>query len=435
MKGAACCHVVFFVLASSATAADPTSEWINAGQPTNGVKASGEWVFSCVSRPVDIDSLGFADVELAECKQEAIEALVTHYVGDTAPTADLPDALFEVVAPTICKWSIARVQAGGMSWIRSDRTGQTDTVVLAVPVSVCESLPRGSNWTLKAADVAASSTGWIAAAAILEAADATEKGQVAALVADRLAASVTRPDGNWPMGFVKLPEGLPFAAAQQLSLVELAAIAASRPGDSELWMFMAQRCDAMGMRRGAAIVRSQVDSMGWPSPAPLPARQSWALIPTRGLTPELVAVVRAGGGIACQASPPGISSRAAMQAYLSQPPVPSVAESKAREAATLPDADALNLLAALRLLDPSASEDTLGHALAFAWQAHALANDHPYARINVLRAMQRLSMKTDAVEFLRSVPPAEVGTWSHRELSKIMAWIGEQPEETTAAHD
>jgi hypothetical protein len=272
-------------------------------------------------------------------------------------------------------------------------------------------------------EVANSTTDWIVPAALLEACDDRSRERVQAIAIERLGGAVERAADRWPAGFLKLPHGVPSEVLAKLSLADMVKVAATRPGDAAIWELVAKRCEASHLVRAAEIVRGLGRNLKWPQPAPTGVGKPWSDVPVGDLPTPLVGIVRAGGAIACRASSKSEACRAALTAFSAMTPNVALAESKAREAAVRPEPDALNILAAIRLADPQADGDTLRHALAFAWQARVLAPDHQYAAVNVLRAMRRLGMRDDAATFLKTVPPAEEGTWAHRELTSISEWL------------
>ncbi len=412
-----------WVCASLFTSGDATSAWDRAGRPTNGIQEAEDWVLSCISQPIDPESLQFAGVEIEACKQQAIEALITHYVGARFIPESIPAQMRPLVDTAVAGWLVDQVRLGGATWVRAGRGDTADCVVLAVPREVCMTLPRGEGWTRSLPNLAAAAEGWVVPAALLEAADEASGETVARIVLDRLAASIEPVTDRWPSGFIEVPEGISPAALGEVSLESLSAIAAMRPGDAFLWEELAIRCEADRMTLAARIVRQLPKHMGWPLPSPDAVGKTWADVPTEELPESLTFVVRAGGGIPARSSDPGVASREATAAFFSKEPDPLLAESKAREASVLPDPDALNLLAALRLLDPLATDDAIRHALAFAWQAQTLSPDHPYARVNVLRAMHRLGMRDEARQFLKTVRAPKAGTWAAREIDVISRWL------------
>jgi hypothetical protein len=285
-------------------------------------------------------------------------------------------------------------------------------------------MPTGIQWRRSVGDVADWSSGWIVPVALLEAADSRESARIERIGRERLLASLERPIDEWPSGFTKLPGGLPESAEARLSLAELAAVAAKRPGDVVLWRSVARRCAKMGMERGAALVLDLSSQARWPGPAPEQASSPWSAVDDEGLPASLVAVLRCGGSIACGRSRPGSDTAAAQSAFFAKVPDLASAEARAMAAATRPDPDALNLLAAIRLADPAAASGRLLQALAFAWQARALDPTHPYASTNVLRALRRLSMREEAEAFMRNTPSSAPGSWAQRERDKVAAWLG-----------
>lgn len=413
------------------TAGDPGSAWQAVGRPTQGVHDSEEWVLSCFSRPAESGSASFVDVELAECKQEATIAMVAHCAGPASVPGSVPTALRRTIQDALDGWLAWRVHAGGVVWVRSNRSDGVDLVVMAMPTETCRSMPHGLEWIASMPEIAAWTSGWQVPAALLEACEERDRASVAAIVSERMTSAFERGESGWPAGFVKLPEGLPADAAARLTLDDLAAVAALRPGDSTLWSMVGDRCEAMQMRQAARLARELPEFRRWLGASPPPGR-AWSRVETGELPPHLVAVVRSGGGIVCRAQPGGGASREAQAAYASTPPDLRTAEAKAREACVVPDPDALNLLAALRLNDSRATPAMLSQALAFAWQARVIVADHPYATANVLRAMQRLEMAKEAGALLRALPEAPRGSWARREIDKVAAWLEQSGADAVA---
>jgi hypothetical protein len=64
----------------------------------------------------------------------------------------------------------------------------------------------------------------------------------------------------------------------------------------------------------------------------------------------------------------------------------------------------------------------LSQALAFAHQARNLEPRHPYADVNVVRALQRLGKGNEALAELRSLPPVSVGSedsWRAKQIKAL----------------
>jgi hypothetical protein len=402
---------------------DASSAWESAGRPTDGVYEKSGWVLSCFSQQAELGSDSFAEVDLAGCKQEATIAMVEHCAGKAKLPASVPAPVRPMVESALSGWFAYRVQASGVTWVHCARSKGVDLVVMALPAQACKDIPRGIDWLPSTPDIAAWTKGWVIAGALVEACDGNARERVAAIMGERMIGSLDAPAEVWPVGFTKLPEGLPTDAESKLSLQDLAVIAGKRPGDVALWSRVADRCESMQMREAAQAARGLPERAKWPQPAPSPSGHSWSGVQTGDLPGCLVAVIRTGGGIACRASTPGDVSREAQQAFFAKTPDLLTAEVKAREAAAMPDPDALNLLAAIRLADSRASDDTLRQALAFAWQARAVRPSHPYAAINALRAMQRLSMPDEARALLQTLPTATPDTWARRETDKVSAWL------------
>lgn len=414
---------VIFASVLAIAGTDALSAWEAAGRPNNGVHEYGSWVLSCYSQPAEVGSEGFAEIDLAACKQEATIAMVEHCAGSPSSPPSLPKSLQPMVQSAVSGWLMYRVQTSGITWVRCGRSNGVDLAVMAIPATACRTIPHGIEWLPSAVDIAVSTKGWVIPGALLEASEGEARGRIATIMTERLSASIESPVGTWPSGFLKLPGGLPADIEAQLSLADLATLAAKRPGDSALWIHVAERCESMQMHQAAQIVRLLPRKAEWIGPAPMPSGRRWSSAQTNELPVALVAVVRAGGGIACNASAAVDASREATAAYFAKIPDLITAEAKGREAAALPDPDALNLLAALRLVDPQASEAAMCQALAFAWQAQALAPTHPYAKVNVLRAMRRLSMRDEAATLLKSMPPASAGSWARREIDNVKGWL------------
>lgn len=421
-RPAAC--VAASVAAPASRQGDASSAWTALGRPSEGLHLRDGWVISCFRQPIDPASKGFESVEIAACKQEAILQLVMRCTGDGEVADTLHPALRGTVESAYTSWYGGKVMTSGATWVATERRSDHDLAVLALPESVCASMPRRADWRLHAREVAAGSESWIPIAAIAQAADAKDVTALRTMIADRLRKSTAARGASWPSAFIKLPDALPQSQLKGLGLGDLARLAVMRPGDGALWTALAERCTEAGLALGAEEVRGAPSLLGWPAPAAAVEPDRWSAVEVGDLPPPLVAVVRHAGAIPAQAAPKGEVERRAGEAFFAKEPRLAEAESLAREACTKPSPDALNLLAAIRLADPSASRHALMQALAFSTQASALDANHPFARVNAARAMQRLGWKEQVRSALAAMPPAS-GAWQQREIERLSAWVRE----------
>ncbi len=402
---------------------DPSDAWSALGQPRSGVHMTADWVISCFSQPSAKGSESFEQIELAACKQEALQAAIGHCAGVPTVPERLAPGLGAIIEAAVSRWVAMGVPTQGLVWIRSERAGGQDLAVMALPRLACDAMPRGTDWLLKFMDVAESSEGWIAPAALLEAVPEAGREPLKRLLRERLRREFSALATEWPTGFTKLPSGVPRTSAAGFTVEELLSLAAKRPGDRVIWSMVVDRCRSMHLQVASSLLQDWPDVAGWPSPVPGTGEGEWSVVAVDGLPAPLIAVIRSGGTVACSRSSPSTATRAAESAFSSSPPDPAAAEQHAREAALSPDADALNLLAALRLAEQSASRDAAWQALAFAWQARSLAPDHPYATVNAVRAMRALNLRQAAAEVLPTIPKPAEGSWAHRELAKLSTWL------------
>lgn len=419
-RPAAC--VAASIAAPVALQGDATSAWVALGRPAEGVHLRDGWVISCYRQPIDPASRGFESVEIAACKQEAMLQLVMRCTGDGAVADTLGPALRGTVESAFMTWYGGKVMTSGATWVEAERRSGHDLAVLALPESACAAMPRRTDWRSHAREVAAESESWILVAAIAQVADAKDTATLRTMVADRLRKSMVARDASWPSAFIKLPDALPETQLKGLGLGDLARLAAMRPGDGALWSALAERCTEAGLALGAEEVRGTATLLGWPTPAAAVEPDRWSAVEVGDLPPPLVAVVRHAGAIPAKAAPKGDVERRAEEAFFAKEPRIAEAEALAREACAKPSADALNLLAAIRLADAGASRHALMQALAFSTQASALDAKHPYARVNAARAMQRLGWKEQVRSALAGMPPAP-GAWQQREIDKMAKWV------------
>jgi hypothetical protein len=241
-----------------------------------------------------------------------------------------------------------------------------------------------------------------------------------------LEAAAAKPTAAWPRAFITLPAAVTEEKSKGLTISEVARLAAARPGDRALWEALAARCHRTGLPTGGQMVHEVVGAAGWPAPAPIRPPAAWDMVDVGDLPAPLIAVIRHGGAIPAKAAPEGDADRKAVEAYFRESPDLPAAEVYARKACSEPSATSLNLLAAIRLADPGASQNALLQALAFATQATALDPAHAYSRVNVARSLQRMGWRAEVRAAIAAIPAASPGTWQALELEKISEWLGSQ---------
>jgi len=396
----------------------PEQAWRAVGSPASGVVSTDAWVFSGTERASNPDSKGFEMVELAECQQLSVEALVLHCVG-TPNAADprLPAEVRQIIDSALDGWTSLQVKTAGLVWVSLERSAGQDRAVAALPAAACTKLAELRDWTPRVVEMAQRDPSWLVPAALtaVAPADATTRALLT-LVAGRIDSATRQP--KWPEGFIRLPQGIAERECKALTLQELAQILELRSGDPVVLKAMCDRCNGLGLTAVASELKGLRTTLGWSEVAPEP-NGPWTLVDCTGLQPQLIAIVRAGGAIPAQAAPPSTVATQAARAFQLSPPDLDAAERLASEAAKSPIPDALNLLAAIRLSKPDAGPTDLAQALAFAWQARALAPDHPYADVNIIRALQRLGQRDQARALLAIAPKGTEGSWRHRQLMSL----------------
>jgi len=396
----------------------PEQAWRAAGSPASGVVPTEAWVFSGTERASNPDSKGFEMVELAECQQLSVEALVLHCVGTpNAANPRLPAEVRQIIASAVAGWTSLQVKTAGLVWVSLERSAGQDRAVAALPAAACTKLAELRDWTPRLVEIAERDPSWLVPAALTAVApgDATTRALLT-LVTSRIDSAARQP--KWPEGYIRLPQGISERECKALTLQELAQIVELRPGDPVVLKAMRDRCNSLGLAAMASELKGLRTTLGWSEVAPEP-NGPWMLVDCTGLPPHLIAIVRAGGAIPAQAVPPSSVAAQATRAFQLSPPDLDAAERLASEAAKSPIPDALNLLAALRLSKSDAEPADLAHALAFSWQARALAPDHSYADVNVIRALQRLGQRDHARALLALAPKGTEGSWRHRQLMSL----------------
>jgi hypothetical protein len=388
-----------------------------------GVHESGQWIFSCHREPIDPNSSGFESVELASCKEDAVLQLVRHCTGAGSIGDGLAGPLPSLLEDAYCSWYSGCIQTGGTVWVESRRVDGYDEAVLALPLDACAAMPKRSEWRKSARSVAESSKNWIVAGVLAECVDPTVRKDLLEIAVVRIDAGLKTAAPTWPEALLKLPDLIPADKIASLDLESLARLASMRPGDRCLWSALAQRSRDLGLIQAAALLDATPTRLGWPSPAPLADSHAWRSVPTDGLPAALAAVIRHGGAIPAKGTTGSAAEKSATEAYFAKPPDLVEAEARAREACGMPSAEALNLLAAIRLSRADATTTDTLHALAFARQATALDGQHPFAAVNMARALQRLGWREHAKIALEALPPFPEGSWQQRETSRIAAWL------------
>lgn len=403
---------------------DATSAWTVLGRPTDGVHVADGWVVSCFQQPIDPSSAGFKSVEITACKQEALLQLVARCAGEVQIATVLRSPLRETVEDAFATWYGEKLNTAGVVWVQAARMREHDLAVVALPETACDAMPKRSDWKSHVRDVAAQSESWIITAAIAELADPKDLPELRARVTRQIRASIMPVTAQWPEALIRLPHGIPTEQLSALGLGELAQLACIRPGDTTLWSTLANRCGDVGLKIAAEELAGVVAVLAWPKPAEIVAPDSWAKVDVGDLPPALIAVVRMGGAVPANPSAKGDAEKRASDAFAARNPNLGEAEALARAACGNPSPDALNLLAALRLADANCSRAGLLQALAFSTQAVALDADHPFARINVVRAMQRLGWREQVQAAMKSLAALD-GAWQRREIERLSAWVRE----------
>jgi hypothetical protein len=410
-------------LVTTARANDAKAIWIEAGRPIQGVHEVNGWIFAGHREAVDPDSAGFDSVDMDACKQTAMDCLVRHCAGEGKFDSPLAAPLNALVDGEMWSWYSGKLRTAGSIWIEARRTGGHDVAVIALPAQSCRAMPKRAQWRDHLIEVARESQNWIVVAAVAETVESADKAEAEELVASRLRGATPKAAPVWPTAFVKVPNPLGPDDIQGLGLGDLARLAAIRPGDRLLWEALAKCCLDLGLLTGAETVRKAPTALGWPIPAPTEGSVSWQRVPVGDLPPALVAVVRSGGSIPATQAPPLEASKLAQSAFFDNEPDLAVAESKAREASAVPDADALNLLAAIRLARADADKSDLLQSLALSTQASAIAPAHPFARVNSVRALQRLGWRDSVQTALSGLPAYPDGSWQKRQADSIEDWL------------
>jgi hypothetical protein len=403
---------------------DAAAAWASLGRPTQGVHEADGWVFSCYQQAVDPASTGFQTLEIAACKQEALLQLVARCAGQIRFPESLKPPFRAIGDAAFANWYSGRLATAGVVWVHADRMRDQDVVVVALAATTCEAIGKQSGSSVQLREVAAQSESWIVTAAIAEIAGREDLPEVMAIFTKQFRQGIPPCSTQWPEALVKMPNGIPEAQLGALGLGELAQLARLRPGDLALWNALADRCKEVGLEIAAKEVQATPAALDWPKPAEILAPETWAGVDVADLPAELVAVVRSGGAVPAKPSAKDNAEKRATDAYAAKNPDLAKAEVLARMACRSPSPDALNLLAAIRLADPACKRPVLLQALAFSTQATVLDGSHPFARINALRAMQRLGWRDQVKAGLESLRPAE-GAWQRREIERLSAWVRE----------
>jgi hypothetical protein len=407
----------------------PEQAWRAVGSPASGVVSTDAWVFSGIERISNHGSKGFEMVELSECQQLSVEALVLHCVCGKGSDTNLPAEVRRIVDSAVNAWTLLQVKTAGLVWVALERTADRDRAVAALPRTACAELAALRNWAPRVVEIAEENPSWLVPAALTSVArDDAATRALLTLMTRRIDAFARQQ--NWPEGFVCLPQGVTAKECKALTLDELARLMELRPGDPVILMEVSNRFDGFGLTSVARELKTLPARLGWSSAAPEP-NQPWLHVDCSGLKPHLVAIIRAGGAIPAQAAPASNASLKALRAFQGSPPDLVAAERLASEGAERPIPDALNLLAALRLARNDATVGQLSQALAFAYQSRNLEPRHPYADINVVRALQRLGKVEEALTELGSLPPVSVGSedsWRAKQIKALQKVLDESSD-------
>jgi hypothetical protein len=404
----------------------PHQLWKSAKFPANGVAAADNWVFSSIERASDPASAGFSTIEISECQQMAVDALMFHCVRELPLDPKTPNEVRAILRPSLEGWACEKVAMSGIIWIVRERSDQKDRVVAALPRQTCTELARLQDWTSHALEISGQSSFWLVPAVLTAFPDSSEIHSALLREAiNRLRAIAQR--SAWPEGYLLYPRGVSQSECSTLGLGELGRLLELRPGDPVVLGALSERCESLGLKSLRAELVKVKEALGWPRSA-----LAWAPflqeIDCAGLPSHLVAIVRSGGAIPASAAPASVESIDAARAYKQSPPDLESAERLAVAAARQPIPDALNLLAALRLAKDDATVSQLAQALAFAHQARNLEPRHPYADVNVVRALQRLGKSKEALTELKSLPPVSVGSedsWRAKQIKALQKGLDE----------
>lgn len=404
---------------------DPTAVWKSIAQPTlgGGVIEEGGWTFAYYREVADPKAKGFEDLQRAGAQQEALEALVYHCCGKPEIPADVTDSVRRILELSIAdRWSY-RASTAGITWVELIANDKETCAVAALPANTCAGMPRRGEWRSDGLTIATNSESWIVPAALVEVADLNERDQVLAIVDSRASALLPTASTGWPAGWVRLPDGIPKKSLEALSIDDLLKVARSRAGDRMLWDELIERKKAEGFVQAATSLRRACERSQWPVPAPCPTNTTWLGVDVQGFPASLIATIRSGGSILCRDTPSKAATARAKAAYFAKVPDVGLAEREAIAACANPDADALNLLAAIRLASDSPSSDQLLQALAFAQQAIVLMPSHQFATVNNLRALKALGLKNEARAVLARVPPPPKGSWQEKHVDTVREWL------------
>lgn len=416
---------ISLALLFGAASDDPSFIWksISKSTPGSGVIEQDHWIFSYFREAADRKARGFENIQRAGAQQEAIEALVMHCCGKPNLPVGVSKSVRRILEMSIAdRWSF-RVSTAGLLWVDLAVNEIETRAVAALSASSCSSMPRSSEWQLDGLVIAQNSESWLIPAALVEVTDLKDRDQVITILENRIRALVPTASLGWPAGWTKLSAGIPKANIESLSLDDLLKIARSRPGDKILWDQFIEKTKGEGFAIAGDSLRQCLSKANWPNPAPCPANIEWSKVNVDGLPSALIATIRSGGSIFCLNTQSKSETALANAAYFAKQPDLVVAERETIAACVNPDADALNLLAAIRLASESPTSNQLLQALAFSQQAIALMPKHQFAAVNKLRALKGLGMKDEARALLATFPTPPKDSWQERHIQTIRDWL------------
>lgn len=422
-------NVASFTLALSLGSApdDPALIWKSLAKAPDcpGIVQYGDWLFCCYSETADPLAVGFEDIQRSGAQQEVVEALVAHCCGQPDLPTDLSKPVLRLIKLCVSdRWS-QKVSTAGILWVELKANDKETRAVAAMPSRTCTQMPRRGDWRQDGLAIALSSESWIVPAALVEVSDIKDRDQVHSILESRVCALLPTALVGWPAGWIKLPEGIPQSRIDALTVEDLIKVARTRAGDATLWRQVVARTNGEGFSLASVAITGCLDRQRWPIPAPHPPDREWSQVDVTGLPAALVATIRSGGSIVCLNAPAGEETSRANAAFFAAKPDLPTAEKEALAACNKPCADALNLLAAIRLASTSPTTDYLLQALAFSQQAVVLMPNHPFASINKIRALRGLRMRDEVTAALADLSVPATGSWQAKQIQLIREWLQE----------
>ena len=435
------CALAATVYGQSQSAADAWQQ-ISESAAMNGVTESGDWTFQSATSVLGPDSF---ENEFAEADLE--DTILWAFAVAASPSVDVDINIDPATAQTRLRVMIPPVPLHGVTKILASHTGSTIRVVMAIPTD--ELLPKklGKEQFLKFAEEYLRSTSlsddrasWHSPLQLLL--DLQFDGQLQSQAFQRMASEY--PEGlgallanTRPAGVARLwrdiPHRIPPDDLADLDDWTLLDLLEKRPFDADVAFVVKARFQVAGLSQFGNRLATP-PAVQWNDASPPNIAGAIGLTPAEVADNSVInTIYRASGTLPLgdpDAPPPPYDG--AVQDFSASPPlIKKAARKLLASIEQCPSSDGLNMFAAcmLELKQPEL-------AVAPARQAWTIRPSHPYAGVNLVRAMALLPGDTETIENLACEveKTAQLDGWGKQTLEEVRESIRTpmQPEEPAA---